>query len=77
MADEDGRELITVQEARERLSVSKPTMARLLREGHFSIYENPRDRRQKLLDVAEVARGPRPRLVKPGQVAAGKLLAAT
>lgn len=59
----DEPRLITTREAREILNVSKPTMARLLREGHFKIYQNPKDLREKLLDADEVARGPRPRLM--------------
>jgi DNA-binding MarR family transcriptional regulator len=58
--------LIRVAEAREILKVSKPTMARLIKEGHFTVYENPRDRREKLLDAGEVERGPRPRIVSIG-----------
>jgi hypothetical protein len=30
-------------------------MARLLKEGRFTIYTNPLDRRQKLIDEAELA----------------------
>ncbi|MDP9372240.1 MAG: hypothetical protein M3Q65_07245 [Chloroflexota bacterium] len=54
-------ELITVSEARERLGVSRVTMARLLKEGRFTIYVNPLDRREKLIDVAELERARRPR----------------
>ncbi len=54
-------ELITVSEARERLGVSRVTMARLLREGRFTIYVNPLDRREKLIDVAELEQARRPR----------------
>lgn len=57
--------LITATEAREMLGVSKPTMARLIREGHFKVYQDPKDHRVKLLDAEEVERGPRPQLVPP------------
>ena len=58
----DRDDLITVGEAARRLGVSKVTMARLVREGRFRIYENPLDRRQKLLDPTEVEAATRPRL---------------
>ena len=48
------RRLIPLRVARERLGVSKATMARLVKEGRFTIYENPLDRRQKLVDVTEL-----------------------
>jgi predicted DNA-binding protein (UPF0251 family) len=48
-------ELIPLNEAARRLDVSKMTMARLVREGRFTVYENPLDRRQKLVDAREVA----------------------
>lgn len=69
------RKLITIGAARELLGVSKPTMARLLREGRFSIYDNPRDRRSRLLDANEVARGPQPRLLVPPEGQASKTAA--
>lgn len=49
------RALITVGEARERLGVSNHTVARLVREGKLITYPNPLDKRQKLVDAAEVA----------------------
>ena len=58
-------ELIPLKEAARRLGVSKVTMARLVREGRFAIYANPLDRRQKLVDAAEVKAATRPRLVGP------------
>lgn len=55
------RSLITVGEARDRLGVSNHTVARLVREGKLQTYPNPLDKRQKLVDAAEVA-GLRPPL---------------
>ncbi len=52
----DRRALITVGEARERLGVSNHTIARLVRDGALKTYPNPLDRRQKLVDAAEVER---------------------
>ena len=59
------RDLIPLNEAARRLGVSKVTMARLVREGRFAVYENPLDRRQKLVDAAEVEAATRPRLIAP------------
>lgn len=57
----DVQKLITLGEARERLGVSKVTMARLVKEGRFTVYDNPLDRRQKLVDENEVKDAARPR----------------
>ena len=72
MGERKEPELIPVREARERLGVSRVTMARLLREGRFTIYLNPLDRREKLIDVAELeeARRPRPAPADMGKAAA-------
>ncbi len=58
------RELIPVGEAAKRLGVSKVTMARLVREGRFTVYDNPLDRRQKLVEAAEVEAATRPRPIR-------------
>lgn len=50
--DED--DLITLTEARQRLGISKVTMARLIKEGRFNVYENLLDKREKLVSSAEV-----------------------
>ena len=52
--------LIPLRAARERLGISKATMARLVKEGRFTVYENPLDRRQKLVDVDELEQTVRP-----------------
>ena len=52
--------LITAAEAQARLGITKVKMARLLKEGRFTIYTNPLDRRQKLIDEAELAEAVRP-----------------
>lgn len=57
--------LIPLSEARRRWGVSKVTMARLVKEGQFTVYENPLDRRQKLVSEAEVEAVVRPRKAKP------------
>lgn len=55
--------LISLKEARERLGISKVTMARLVKERRFKVYENPLDRRQKLVDPVELTNAVRPHVV--------------
>ena len=54
-------ELIPLREARQRLGISKTLMSRLVRERRFTVYENPLDRRERLVDWEEVQRVMRPR----------------
>lgn len=54
MGTDEEPNLITVREARERLGVSRVTMARLLRDKHLTVYPYPLDLRVKLVDEAEV-----------------------
>ncbi len=65
-----GRDLIPLVEAAERLGVSRMTLSRLAKEGRFTIYENPRDRRQKLVDEEEVREALRPKPMPEGKEAA-------
>lgn len=58
-------ELIPLKEAAKRLGVSKMTMARLVKEGRFRIYENPLDKREKLVEAGQVEQAARPRLLSP------------
>jgi len=60
---EDLPQTITVKEARERLGISRVTMARLLKEGRFTVYENPLDKREKRIPEAELERVKKLRLV--------------
>ena len=53
-------ELITLGEAQRRLATSKNTIARLVKEGHLTIFANVLDRRQKLVDAAHDERLRRP-----------------
>ena len=55
-----GRELIPMGEAARRLGVSKLTLRRIVRDHGLTTYDNPLDKRQKLLDAAEVARVAQP-----------------
>lgn len=50
----DAPELVTLGEAQRRLGISHTTMARLVREGRFTLYRNPLDGRQKLVDAQEL-----------------------
>ena len=54
------RELIPLMEAAKRLGISRMTMNRLVREGRFTVYSNPLDKRQRLLDATELRERVRP-----------------
>ncbi len=56
------QELIPLTEAAQRLGISRVTMSQLAKAGRFTVYENPLDRRQRLVDIHEVeqALAPRP-----------------
>lgn len=58
---------ITLVEARQKLGVSRVTMTRLVKEGRLPLYENPLDRRQKLVDEDDLASAREPRLIESGQ----------
>lgn len=68
------RELITLREARERLGISRVTMTKLVKAGRFTVYANPVDAREKLVEVAEVEAFSRPQPIHQGPQ--GKALAA-
>ncbi len=55
------RELISMAEAGRRLGVSKLTMRRIVRESGLMTYDNPLDKRQTLIDAAELEQVAQPR----------------
>ena len=60
-------ELIPMKEAQERIGVSKNTLRKIIEKHGISVYENPRDARQKLVDWDEVDAAIRPRLLPVDQ----------
>ena len=60
------KELVTLREARERLGLSKTTMTKLVRERDFTLYENPKDKRSRLVDWVEVEAAMQPRPIASG-----------
>lgn len=64
----DGPELINLGEAQRRLGVSHTTMARLVKEGRFTLYRNPLDGRQKLVDAQELEEFLRPERITERRV---------
>jgi predicted DNA-binding transcriptional regulator AlpA len=58
-------DLIPLNEAQHRLGISKAKMWKLVRLGLFPTYENPIDRRMKMVRWEEVVRGVRPYMVVP------------
>ncbi len=59
--------LVTLKEAQEHIGVSKTTMGKLVREGRFTIYEDPSDGRKKLVDLDQVTAAMQPRQVTPAR----------
>ena len=56
-----GKELIPMVEAARRLSISKLTMRRIVRENGITTYDNPLDKRQTLIDAADLQKVTEPR----------------
>lgn len=52
--DEQTPEFITASQARRLLGVSKPTLARLIREGALPTTDSPLDKRVKLVRTSDV-----------------------
>lgn len=59
----DEPDLITLGDAQRRLGISHTTMARLVKEGRFTLYRNPLDGRQKLVDAGELTEFLRPQRI--------------
>jgi len=59
----DERVLIPLNEAAKRLNISRVTLSKRVRDGLFTVYENPRDQREKLLDAAEVEGAIEPKII--------------
>ena len=53
-------DLIPLKEAQERVEMSKNTLNRLIEKHGITVYANPRDARQKLVDIEEVENALRP-----------------
>ncbi len=65
MADPKSKEppegYMTVARARQRLKVAPATMARIIRDSGIQTFDDPRDRRVKLLKVEDVEKLAQPR----------------
>ncbi len=57
-------ELIPLKEVQERIGMSKNTLRKLIEQHGITVYDNPRDARQKLVDIAEVEDALRPRPIR-------------
>ncbi len=47
-------DLMTLAETREQLGISKVMMARLIRDGRFTVYANLLNKREKLISGTEI-----------------------
>ena len=54
-------ELVPLEKAAERLRISRATMSQRVKEWGLSVYRNPANKRQRLLDWSEVQRASEPR----------------
>lgn len=54
-------ELVPLEKVAERLGVSRATIWRRAKEWHLTIYRSPLDKRQRLLDWAEVEQAIEPK----------------
>ena len=57
-------ELVSLKDAQERIGVSKNTLRRLIQKHDITVYENPRDARQKLVDMEEIEAALQPRPIR-------------
>lgn len=68
-------QLIPLNEARERIGVSKNTLRRLIERHNIMEYENPRDRRETLIDIGELEAAMQPVPIRPKTDEMGKAAA--
>lgn len=57
----DEPELVSLEEAATRLAISRATFWRRLKEWNLTVYENPANRRKRMVSWPEVERVSRPR----------------
>ncbi len=57
--------LITMTDAAERVGVSVVTLRRIIRARGITVYMNPRDARERLVDADEIDAAMRPTPIRP------------
>jgi len=65
-------ELIRMKDAQERLGMAKNTFRKFVQKRGITIFENPRDAREKLVDWSEIEESLKPRPIRRDQGGAGK-----
>jgi len=75
MEQQNRVEFISLGEAARRLNISRVTMSRRVKAGQFTVYTNPVDQREKLLDAAEVEEAARPKIIQFRRDLEGKVAA--
>ncbi len=68
-------ELIPLKDAQERVGLSKNTLNKLIERHGITVYANPRDARQKLVDIEDVEAALRPVPIQPRKSEEGKAAA--
>lgn len=60
------RDLIPMKQAAERAGVSIVTLRRIIREQGITVYRNPRDARERLIDASDIDAAMKPTPIRPG-----------
>lgn len=60
-------ELIPMKEAQVRSGLSKNTLRKLIQQRGVTLYDNPREARQKLIDAEELAAVLQPQPLRPSE----------
>ncbi len=68
-------DLIPLKEAQERVGMSKNTLNKLIEKHGIAVYENPRDARQRLVNIEEVEAALRPIPIQRQRPETGKAAA--
>ena len=68
-------ELIRMKDAQERLGMAKNTFRNFVQKREITIYENPRDAREKLVDWGEIKESLKPRPIRRQEGEEGKAAA--
>jgi predicted DNA-binding transcriptional regulator AlpA len=67
MSDAEPADLIPMEDAAERLKVSRATFWRRVKDWGLTVYANPANRRKRLVSWAEVEAAARPRPMTPAE----------
>jgi DNA-binding MarR family transcriptional regulator len=75
MEQAEKTEFISLSEAARRLNISRVTMSKRVKAGQFTVYANPVDQREKLLDATEIEEAAHPKIIQFRREPEGKATA--